>query len=248
MIAFIIVLYRQNQKHLNRLLNYLKPHPVICIDNNINNLGYAAGVNLGIKKALQTKTDWIIVLNQDITLNFYTIKLLNHSLANHSPAIVGPFAGELDKKRWTTIYPYKHKLDYISGSFLCLHRKVVEKTGYFYEPYFMYYEDVDYCLRAKKNQLPIIQLKLPCVKHTDNSTLGKNSFLHQYYLARNHLLLAAKLAPISIKLYEIIRLPKTLWEHFQKKETGALRGIFDFFLKSIKRQSRIADTVTVQAE
>ena len=42
------------------------------------------------------------------------------------------------------------EVDFASGSLMVIKRKVIKKIGYFDESYFMYYEDVDYCLRAKK--------------------------------------------------------------------------------------------------
>ena len=39
-----------------------------------------------------------------------------------------------------------------------------------------------------------------------------------------------KHAPLKIKIREIIRLPKTIYEYLKKNQTDALLGIKDYFL------------------
>ncbi|MFZ5845239.1 MAG: glycosyltransferase family 2 protein, partial [Patescibacteria group bacterium] len=151
-------------------------------------------------------------------------------LKDSQPGIVGPFAGSLNPRRWTTIVPSK-RADYISGSCIGIHREVIEKVGYFYEPYFLYYEEVDLCLRAKKQGFLLRWLPIKEISHEESVSLGKGSFLHQYYLSRNHLLFVERQAPFRVKLYEFLRLPKTIYEHYVRKEWGALAGIIDYFLR-----------------
>lgn len=210
---------------LNKLWNN-----VIVVDNTSVNLGYGGGINVGIRKALTSRVDWVVILNQDINANKNNIDALDILLQKYSPRIIGPYAGGLDRKRWTTIHPSQN-IDYISGACMAIHRKVIEKVGLFYEPYFMYYEDADYCVRAKKAGFPLIHVPVKGITHDDNPSLGKGSFLHEYYLARNHLLFVERLAPLRVKSHEYIRLPKTLAEHALHKNTGALVGIKDYFLR-----------------
>lgn len=49
-------------------------------------------------------------------------------------------------------FPYNKPmpLDWVSGTFFLIRRKVVDEVGFLDEDYFMYVEDVDYCFRAKK--------------------------------------------------------------------------------------------------
>lgn len=41
------------------------------------------------------------------------------------------------------------ELDWVTGAFLMVNRKVIDDVGYFDENYFMYTEEVDFCYRAK---------------------------------------------------------------------------------------------------
>lgn len=249
-IWFIVVTFYPDREQLISLVNALKDWPLVIVDNtgsnqlpgnkiewskNVNliqnsiNLGYGAGANAGITYALRNGAQWLVVLNQDLKVNATGIKHLTKKLEKISPAIAGPFAGSLDSKRWTTILPATTaKIDYISGSCIAIHRKVIEKTGGFYAPYFMYYEDVDLCVRVQKLGFPLIKIDLSGIAHQETSSLGSGSLLHQYYLARNHLLFVERQAPLGVKIHELLRLPKTLAAHHTVENRGAIEGIADF--------------------
>jgi GT2 family glycosyltransferase len=40
--------------------------------------------------------------------------------------------------------------DWVTGAFMLIQRDLFEKIGYFDENYFLYYEDMDFCLQAKR--------------------------------------------------------------------------------------------------
>lgn len=229
-IWFIIVTYYPSKATLIALRKALAGCSIIEADNTLENFGYGGGANVGIRYATEHRAQWIIVLNQDVVMKKATVHALYKQLQTSPAGIAGTFVGSLDLKRWTTILPSR-KVDYVSGSCIAIHKDVFEKIGYFYEPYFMYYEDADLCIRAKKAGFPLIHVTIPGISHTDTTSLGRGSFLHQYYLARNHLLFVERNAPLEVKIHEIVRLPKTIWEHWRKKEWGALTGIRDYFLR-----------------
>jgi len=229
-ISFIIVTYKPDTAVLGRLQKSLAGKSIITIDNSKKNFGFGGGANVGIRKALAKGAQWVVILNQDIELTNASVEKLYRKLQLLPPCIAGPFAGSLDELRWTTILPSK-KVDYISGSCIAMHRKVITKIGMFYEPYFMYYEDADFCVRAKNAGFPLIHVSIAGISHNETTSLGRGSFLHQYYLARNHLLFVERNAPLLVKIHEMVRLPKTIWEHYKKQERGALVGIRDYFLR-----------------
>lgn len=201
---FVIVTYKPHRVALERLQSALEDWPVAVVDNTEKNLGYGAAANRGMKEAFNAGAQWVVVLNQDIVLTRKGIAQFYALAQNCDPGIVGPEAGSLDPKRWTTMLPARWGVDYISGSMMATHKNVWEKIGGFYEPYFMYYEDVDYCVRAKKDGFPLRQITIDGFKHSAHE--------NNYYLARNHLLFVLRNAPLRVKLYELLRLPKTLFE------------------------------------
>ncbi len=204
---FVVVAYKPDNEALRSLIAAIHEWPMEIVDNTEKNLGYGGGANVGMKRAFDAGAQWVIVLNQDVKLTKKGITKFCNTLQKSEPGVVGPEAGELDPKRWTTILPNDKKIDYISGALMAIHRNVWEATGGFYEPYVMYYEDVDICRRAKKVGFELRQTEIDGFRHESHESKQK-----EYYLARNHLLFVWRLAPLSVKLHELIRLPKTMWE------------------------------------
>lgn len=202
-IRFVFVLFQPTEEERRRAWD-------VVVDNTQNNRGYGAGANIGIKEALDKGAEWVVICNQDIVLTKKDIGKLKKTLHDSNPRIVGPEAGSFDKKRWSTKLTAGGSIDYISGSCMAIHKKVIEKIGYFYEPYFLYYEDADFSVLAKKAGFPLRHVALSGYKHDHNSASGR---MKEYYLARNHLLFVLRNAPWSVKLYELLRLPKTLLEY-----------------------------------
>lgn len=249
-IQLVIVTYQPKQDVLVKLLTQLGDMSFIIIDNtketflnldlklqknqkivrNNKNVGYSEGVSIGMQYALEQKAEWMVIINQDLHITKKAVHELEETLLHCVPGITGPFAGILDPRRWTTILP-SESVGYISGSCMAIHKTVFEKIGFFYEPYFMYYEDADFCVRAKNAGLPLIHVPIAGISHNETTSLGRGSFLHQYYLARNHLLFVERNAPFFVKLHELLRLPKTIWEHVYRREWGALTGIRDYVLR-----------------
>lgn len=247
-ISFIIVAYHPKKEEFGVLLKLLKDYPTIIIDNGgtltsddvgkatlltqTKNLGFGAAANIGIRHASARGAEWFVILNQDTGFSKESVRTLVAQLNKTPPAVAGPFTGMLDDKRWTTVLPAE-RTEYVTGSCMAIHVDVVTKIGYFYEQYFLYYEDADYCVKAKRAGFPILKLDNPDMRHEETMSLGKGSVLHQYYLARNHFLFVRRLAPASVKLYEVIRFAKTVGEHLVRKEWGALRGVRDYVLRKI---------------
>ncbi len=257
---FIIPIFKPNIIVLSKLLKSLKRQKFLLINNDIKtplkikkenittinnekNCGFGGGVNVGMRIAFENGALWITILNQDLSLSKQALTDLNKTLKHMRPSIIGPFGGIFDKKRWTTIVNEKNSSiqnnpEYISGSCLSIHKDVVAKIGYFYEPYFMYYEDADYSVRAHHAGFPIIATPRKGITHYHTAIVGVGSAAHQYYLARNHMLFVERMAPIKVKIYELVRLPKTLYEHYRRKEHGALSALWDYVIRSFGPYSR----------
>jgi GT2 family glycosyltransferase len=82
--------------------------------------------------------------------------------------------------------------DYFSGCVLFMHRSVIETVGFFDETFGTYYEDVDFCYRAKKLGIGMESLWDVTARHFHSySTKGENT--HKIYLLnRNQILFARK--------------------------------------------------------
>lgn len=245
-VLWIVVAYNPKTESFFALLKNLPILSTIIIDNGgtvrqedvgkttllsqAKNIGYAGGANTGMRHALAHGAEWMVILNQDIVMSKKAVNDLSEFLSESDPGVYGPYGGGLDKNRWTTKLP-SMKVDYISGSCIAIHKDVIQKIGYFYEPYFLYYEEVDYCIRAKNAGFGVRLALVEGIAHEESVSLGKGSPVHEYYLARNHLLFVSRLAPRAVKKREYVRIPLTISDHIIRKEYGALAGVFDFLFR-----------------
>jgi len=246
-----LIVVNNSQTDIGKIIK--KKFKQVPIINNSKNLGYAAAVNIGIKLAIKDnsqlrhpRVQFFLILNNDIIVKKNFLKNLLYYAKKHRLDITSPKildqngniwfdGGEIDKNRFTAGHK-KGKTDFLSGCCLLIKKHVFEKIGFFDEQYFMYYEDVDFCFRAIKAGFKLeIDNKTTVYHHVKRTKKGIK--LMEYYLARNHLLFLKKHAPLFVKVRELIRFPKTLWQHYRKKEYAALAGIKDFFIYSVLYQS-----------
>ncbi|MFC1725339.1 glycosyltransferase family 2 protein [candidate division KSB1 bacterium] len=67
-------------------------------------------------------------------------------------------------------------VDWICGACLFIRRSVIEKIGVFDELFFMYMEDVDYCLRVIRNNWKIVYFPLSKVVHLGGHSVNKADY------------------------------------------------------------------------
>lgn len=218
------------------------------------NLGFAEGNNQGFEYLLSTDAEYIFVLNPDTEVNKNTIpELIKVMKKDKNIGITGPkilsadgllwsCGGYIDKKRFTAgligigendkgQYETMKDVDYITGTAMMVRREILEKSGLFYPGYFIYYEDVEMNVRVRRAGYRCIYVPGSEIIHKESSSMGKSSPSQSYYLARNHLLFTERNAPVSVKIRETIRMPKTLNAHWKKNERYAVMGICDYFLR-----------------
>ncbi len=144
------------------------------------NKGFAYANNIGIRYSLeQPDCDFIWVLNNDTVIaqnaleellncyeqdknkdkaGFYGSKILDYKDKELIQNVGGTFnkwtgysvllgmgekdAGQHDKEDF--------QIDYVIGASMFCHSSLVQKIGFMPEDYFLYYEDIDWCLSAKK--------------------------------------------------------------------------------------------------
>ncbi|PIP32177.1 glycosyl transferase [Candidatus Gottesmanbacteria bacterium CG11_big_fil_rev_8_21_14_0_20_37_11] len=90
--------------------------------------------------------------------------------------------------------------DFATGCCMLISRDLIEHIGLLDEKYFLYYEDVDYSIRAIKAGFKIYYLPKAHIWHKNASSSGKpGSKLHIYYQERNRLYFGFKYASIKTK-------------------------------------------------
>lgn len=226
------------------------------------NTGFAGGMNKGIKKALKDGADWVMILNNDVECceNFCkeTKKII--SKFKESKIVFSPLIYDKDgEKVWfcggkysmltgrarhirppKKVYDFKKKKsDYLTGCAMCFPGKVADDAGLMDEEYFLYWEDVDWSLKLKRNGYSLFVMPDIKINHIGSASTTLESRSYLYYYFRNHLRFLFKngscfLIPIPL-IFFTINLMRIffLWFFFygregRKKILSVLEGIKDF--------------------
>lgn len=224
-VAAVTVLYNTPSSYVEQLQKQLHDAQIsttFFIDNSGTDKGYAAGVNEVLQKNIDT-FDVILVCNPDISLNGLTLQLIEESSKQFDIWGYGMkqdgkmyYGGELDPMRMSGgLISQKpdvrfNSTDFVSGSCMCISTSVIRNIGLLDESYFMYYEDVDYCFRASQAGF---RIGVDCgftYKHYEDS---KKNAQKDRWLAKNRLKFLLRYGSLQQKLYELIRLPKTVIEN-----------------------------------
>jgi len=241
-VIFVTNIYKEEEKkEVNRVSKEIKAlgfddYKIYVNDGIKNNRGYAYGVNQGIKKGLEEDGELFVVFNADISISGLTKKVIIEGLKKYN--IFGftvnqcsktYYSGEIDRWRLSGgMIEQKPKkryqsADFVSGSLMFIKRAVVERIGFWDESYFFYYDETDYCLRAKKAGFKIGIDSQSCYQHFE---LSENNPRKGYFLAKNRWRFFWRNSNNIQKIYEIVRLPKTAIEYLPLLKNVFLQSRF----------------------
>lgn len=113
--------------------------------------------------------------------------------------IIGKHIGvdEVDKGQFNK----RQEVDFATGACIMVKRQVFEKIGLFDEKYFLYLEDMDFCVRAKKAGFKIAFEPSAIIWHKNAASIGgSGSNLQNYYFTKSRLVFAFKFAKLRTKL------------------------------------------------
>ncbi len=98
-------------------------------------------------------------------------------------------------------YDQIEEAPFVTGCSMMIKTKVFDSIDKFNDTYYLYLEDLDFCLRAQKAGFHTLYIPSSIIWHVNaGSSGGPGSKLHEYYLTRNRLLIALRFAPIRTKL------------------------------------------------
>ncbi|MBI3619934.1 glycosyltransferase family 2 protein [Candidatus Roizmanbacteria bacterium] len=99
-------------------------------------------------------------------------------------------------------YDNFEKTDFVTGCLLGFDRSVLHKVGFWDENYFMYFEDADFCERAKQQTITLYYDSAIVIWHKNaQSTGGAGSPLHQKFQRNSRLRFTLKYMPLWTKLH-----------------------------------------------
>jgi len=170
--------------------------------NNTHNLGFATGVNQGIKLALKDDSiGAVFLMNNDLKLSvggFKQMELVFNKIA--SAAIVSPilhhsggydwggkyskWSGMVRHKNWQNKPKTIQSVDHVAGAAMLIKRSVIKKIGMLDERFFLYFEDLDYCLRTISEPYTIHITPDVVAEHAVSA--GSSSFARTKYQWTSH--------------------------------------------------------------
>ncbi|KPJ69771.1 hypothetical protein AMJ44_02350 [candidate division WOR-1 bacterium DG_54_3] len=192
--------------------------PYITLLKNPDNLGFAEGCNVGMRYALERGVDYILLLNNDTVVEQQFLTRMVEAAERDSntgilcpkiyyydkPNVIWTAGGKINKLTSRTYamglnkadkgqYDKLKEVDYVSGCALLIKAETVEKIGMLDKDYFNHYEDVDWCMRARRRGYKILYIPDSVIYHKVSMALGgKYSPIHMYYQMRNWLWFAKK--------------------------------------------------------
>lgn len=99
-------------------------------------------------------------------------------------------------------YDMPEKTEFITGCFMAFDEEVFTSVGYWDESYFMYYEDADFCERAKRADVSLYYDPSIKLWHKNaQSSDGPGSAFHVRYQDKNRLSWGLRYAPWRTKIH-----------------------------------------------
>ena len=203
------------------------------------NLGFAGGMNLGIQCALELGAASVLLLNNDTVIDQAMVKaLLDAGAVLNNPGILGPAIYYYDNPEriwklgdiqyrylpmpWSLEKVYRRditalppfQVDYLTGCAMLIRREVFEKVGLLDEQYFMYFEDADFCRRARDAGFEIWCVPQAKMWHKVSLTAQRDKPSNRYHRALNQVRFYHAYKRDSLKIlreiYIILKILKTM--------------------------------------
>jgi GT2 family glycosyltransferase len=167
------------------------------------NLGFAGGINAGIRAALERGTEYVWMLNNDTTVDSKALRTMVEK------AETDPRIGAVGSAIYYTSEPGRlqawgggyisfwlgrsrhfldpvpdEKIQFLTGASLLLRRQALHSLGLLDEGFFLYWEDADYCFRLRKAGWRLAVAGDSKVWHKGMATVGKKSPLLDFHFNR----------------------------------------------------------------
>ena len=238
-----------------------KEFPHLKVIQTGKNLGYSGGNNQGIRCALERGAELLWVLNPDTVVAPDALEKMGREVNKTGIGVVAPkiyfydspnkvwFVGGILNMRTGQVghehegevdegqFDKENKLEWATGASLLIKREVFGKIGLFDERYFLFYEDVDFCVRAGVAGFKIFFAPKAKIWHNVGASVGRETPNNTYYITRSRLYFVRKFnRPLEWVIFTILHGRRLATWFFKSKLTGrnkehaqaAWEGFLDF--------------------
>lgn len=236
------------------------------------NLGYAGGNNVGLKFFLNnTTSEYVLILNNDVVVapdflnHLVTVLESNSQIKAVTPTIyyydrpnvIWGAGGMLDQTRFRPCvrgvdeqdlgqFGQPFDVDFGLGCALLCRRSLISDIGFLDERFFLYSEEVEWCLRIVRAGFRITHVPSSRIWHKTKPAGEPGPPYREYYQTRNHFLLlriahAGWHAWFDSLVNDVLR-PTIVWtvrakyRHLRPERNARLQGMLDFVLGRFGRR------------
>lgn len=183
--------------------------PAVELLCNRRNLGYGDGNNLGIRHALAAGAELIWVLTPDVRVEPDSLtRLVKLMQQDRRIGVCGPIvhlgnrcivgSRLVERLGYLPRHEYRHEsqsaglpqaaaTDYVDGCAIMLRRAAVEQVGLLRDDFFLYFDEAEYCLRARRRGWKVV---LCGRAHVHTRAMEEDRNDRAFYMIRNSLMLA----------------------------------------------------------
>jgi GT2 family glycosyltransferase len=253
-----------NGSDIEPLVNLSIKYPDINYIRSDTNLGFAGGYNLGLQKALMGDYHFFLIINNDTKADQFMIYELVEAFKDEKVGLAAPIIYYYDapNRVWSSggninklflmpleSHSQRKKITsptertFISGCCYLLKRDLLEQVGLFDERFFLYFEDLDLCMRINKSQWRMIVIPTAKLWHkVSRSSGGQDSERERYHYALSSVLYFQKhisvVNAIPISLFRLGSALKTTITLLLRGETKGISGYFKgIYMGLIKKKS-----------
>ncbi len=182
------------------------------------NVGYAAGNNIGLRYAVSRGIRYYCILNNDtIVIDDFFPAFLRYLDLHEDVAFVGPVLVDPEMRVQSTgarirrfkamSYDINPRIKYddleqteipcdmLVGACMMFTRETLDLTGYLPEAYFLCFEETEWCLKAKGLGKKIVCLAPHYIIHKEHVSLKRVGGLTEYLMVRNRVVFARRNLP-----------------------------------------------------
>jgi GT2 family glycosyltransferase len=227
-------------------------YPEIELILSPENLGFAGGNNLGIRKA---RGKYILMLNNDTEVDAGFLEPLvaklesDSSIGAVSPKIrffhtrdtlqyagsspLNPYTirshGRGYGSRDTGQFEKDTRTSFVHGAAMMVPMEVIRKVGLLAECYFLYYEELDFAERIRRAGYALWYIHNSLVWHKESVSTGKMSPLKTYYMNRARILylrrnISGFRYPIAVLYQVFIAVPKNALKFLFAQSPGHFKA------------------------
>ncbi|MCW8805861.1 MAG: glycosyltransferase family 2 protein [Ignavibacteriaceae bacterium] len=245
-VAGIVVLYNPSHSVIENINSYITQiERLYIVDNSDNpnkflfefinsnskcdyifndgNLGVAAALNIGAKKAIESGYSYLLTMDQDskaladLVENLFKIAQADKQIGIASPLHSNKFDTHIKSRE-----PITEEMTVMtSGNLLSLN--AYKQIGAFRDDFFIDYVDIEYCIRMNFNNFKVLSVNNIILEH-DEGNLSRRKFLSKTFYPSNN---------VPSRLYYKTRNLFYLRNTYRKIYPQPLKTEYDAYLRNI---------------